>query len=166
MLGADVLARHKGHAQARPRLWEPLKQLSDRTPLRTKLITSVLVLVAMALVAISIATTYMVRAYLIGQHDPDIALLVNSVNGTHHIPSNVDVGFASPTHSDIVVGLQRPGSQLNWEPGVNLPFMGNNDPLPQLPTSGNWVSGSKSLVLNVPAQSGPDTWRSAARTDR
>jgi len=156
MVGAEVLAANR-RTLVKP--WDALRKLSDRTPLRTKLITSVLVLVAMALVAISIATTYMVRAYLIGQHDPDIALLVKSVNVTTRIPSNVDVGFASPTHSDIVVGLQRAGSQLSWEPGVNLPFMGNNDPLPQLPASSNWASGNHPVVLNVPAQSGPDTWR-------
>jgi two-component system, OmpR family, sensor kinase len=156
MVGAEVLAANR---RSLPKPLDALRKLSDRTPLRTKLITSVLALVIVALAAISIATTYMVRAYLIAQHDSDISLLVKSVNVTTHIPSNVDVGFASPTHSDIVVGLQQPGTQLNWEPGVNLPFMGNNDPLPQLPTSSNWARGNNPLVLNVPAQSGPDTWR-------
>ena len=43
-----------GHRRARP--WEPLRRISDRTPLRTKLITAVLALVIMALLAISIAS--------------------------------------------------------------------------------------------------------------
>jgi len=133
--------------------------ISDRTSLRTKLITAVLVLVAIALAAISIAATYMVRSYLIDQHDSDLSGQINAVNVTGRLPQNVDLGYASPTHSDIVVGLQQPGSQLSWEPGVNLPFMSSNDPLPQLPTSSTWANGNNPVVLNVPAQAGSDTWR-------
>ena len=43
-------------------IWEPLKQLSDRTPLRTKLITAVLALVIMALAAISITSVVVLRS--------------------------------------------------------------------------------------------------------
>jgi len=41
--------------------WAPLKQLSDRTPLRTKLITAMLALVIMALVAIGITSVVVLR---------------------------------------------------------------------------------------------------------
>src|SRR5215469_7333484 len=170
MSGADVLA---GGAESVPdapggrgarsaggaRPIQSLRRLSHRTSLRTKLITAVLVLVAIAVAAISIATTYMVRAYLVGQHDSELAAQVNMVNITTNLPQNVGLGYASPTHSDIVVGLQQPGSQLQWEPGAALPFMSNNDPLPRLPTSSNWANGNKPVVLNAPAQSGPNTWR-------
>ncbi len=40
------------------------QRLSERTPLRTKLITAVLLLVIMALAAISIASVYMLRGYV------------------------------------------------------------------------------------------------------
>ncbi len=46
------------------------------------------------------------------------------------------------------MGLEQPGSQLSWDTGVTLPFMSNNDPLPQLPTSSNWANGSKGVTLN------------------
>ncbi len=49
------------------RRWSPLgagRRLSDRTPLRTKLITAVLVLVIMALAAISFTSVYVLRSYL------------------------------------------------------------------------------------------------------
>ena len=141
------------------RRWQAVRRLSRRTSLRTKLITAVLVLVAIAVAAISVATTYMVRAYLIDQHDSDLLAQVSAVNYTTHLPQGVGIGYASPTHSDLVVGLQQPGSQLSWEPGVTLPFMSNNDPLPQLPTSSNWANGNKPAVRNAPAQSGPNTWR-------
>jgi len=135
------------------------RDISDRTSLRTKLITALLVLVAIALAAISIAATYMVRSYLIDQHDGELSGQVNAVNVTGRLPQNVDLGYASPTHSDIVVGLQQPGSQLSWEPGVNLPFMGSNGPLPLLPTSSTWANGNNPVILNMPAQAGSDTWR-------
>jgi two-component system, OmpR family, sensor kinase len=178
MSGADVLASGAGSqggpgvpdAPGRRRgtrgagLLQAARRLSHRTSLRTKLITAVLVLVAIAVAAISVATTYMVRAYLINQHDSDLLAQVNAVNITQHLPQGVDIGYASPTHSDIVVGLQQPGSQLTWEPGVTLPFMSNNEPLPRLPTSSNWANGSKGVTLNLPAQSGPDTWRVIAES--
>ena len=166
MSGADVLASGAGAPGApggrgarRAGPFHAVRQLSRRTSLRTKLITAVLVLVAIAVAAISLATTYMVRSYLIDQHDSELAGQVSAVNVTTHLPQGVDIGYASPTHSDIVVGLQQPGSQLSWEPSAALPFMSNNDPLPRLPTSSNWASGNKAVVLNAPAQSGPNTWR-------
>jgi two-component system OmpR family sensor kinase len=166
MSGADTLAggtvSRSAARGARP--WEAARRLSRRTSLRTKLITAVLVLVAIAVAAISVATTYMVRAYLIDQHDGDLLAQVSAVNITTHLPQGVDLGYASPTHSDIVVGLQQPGSQLSWEPGMTLPFMSTNDPLPRLPTSSNWANGSKGVTLNLPAQSGQDTWRVMAES--
>ncbi|HTZ29203.1 MAG TPA: ATP-binding protein [Streptosporangiaceae bacterium] len=178
MSGADVLAGGAGsqgaagagvpdapgrRRGARGGPLQAARRLSHRTSLRTKLITAVLVLVAIAVAAISVATTYMVRAYLIDQHDSELLAQVNAVNITTHLPQGVDIGYASPTHSDLVVGLQQPGSQLSWEPGVTLPFS-NNDPLPRLPTSSNWANGSKGVTLNLPAQSGPNTWRVMAES--
>jgi two-component system, OmpR family, sensor kinase len=161
MSGADVLASgtvsRSAARGARP--FEAARRLSRRTSLRTKLITAVLVLVAIAVAAISLASTYMVRAYLIDQHDSELLAQVSAVNYSQHLPQGVDLGYASPTRSDIVVGLEQPGSQLSWDTGVTLPFMSNNDPLPRLPTSSNWANGSKGVTLNLPAQSGPNTWR-------
>ena len=166
MSGADALASgtvsRSAARGARP--LEAARRLSRRTSLRTKLITAVLVLVAIAVAAISLASTYMVRAYLIDQHDGDLLAQVSAVNITTHLPQGVDLGYASPTHSDIVVGLQQPSSQLSWEPGMTLPFMSNNDPLPRLPTSSNWANGNKGVTLNLPAQSGHDTWRVMAES--
>jgi two-component system OmpR family sensor kinase len=166
MSGADALASgtvsRSAARGARP--WEAARRLSRRTSLRTKLITAVLVLVAIAVAAISVATTYMVRAYLIDQHDSELLAQVSAVDYSQHLPQGVDLGYASPTRSDIVVGLEQPGSQLSWDTGVTLPFMSNNDPLPRLPTSSNWANGSKGVTLNLPAQSGPNTWRVMAES--
>jgi len=47
-----------------------LLRLSDRTPLRTKLITALLALVVMALAAISVVSVTIVRSDLYTQRDP------------------------------------------------------------------------------------------------
>jgi len=144
-----------------------LQRLSDRTPLRTKLITAVLALVILALAAISVASTYMLRTTVTRQHDSDIGSVIQYFNATNHLPQHVALGFASPTQGPIVLGLQEPGSQLSWDPTVNIPGMGSSDPLPQLPTNGLWTgkqAGSTAVISSVAAQRGPNTWRVLAET--
>jgi two-component system, OmpR family, sensor kinase len=143
-----------------------LQRLSDRTPLRTKLITAVLALVIMALAVISAASIYMVRGHLITQHDQDLSSALDFAIASNTLPRNVHIGYAAPTQSNVIEGIQDPGSQLAWGT-YNLPGTGNLDPLPQLPTSGLWPGskvGSTTSVLSVPAQSGPNTWRVMAET--
>jgi two-component system, OmpR family, sensor kinase len=148
-----------------------LRGLSDRTSLRTKLITAVLALVILALAAIGVASTYMLKSYLIRQHDQTLASDINFYNTTGQLPSHVEVGYAAPTFSSIVVGVQLPDSQLSWDPNANLPGMGGQgDSLPLLPTSANWAGAMASngtaptQTLTVHAQTGADTWRVMAET--
>ena len=158
--------RPRSDAESRPRRG-PFKRLSDRTPLRTKLIVAVLGLVIVALAAIGVASTYMARESLITQHDPDIASVVDHVNVSGRVPGNVSIGYAAPTTSNIVVGLQLPGQQLAWGQENYLPGLGSTDPLPQLPTSGVWTgttAENPSSIFSAPAQSGPNTWRVMAET--
>ena len=148
--------------------WGAAKRVSDRTPLRTKLITAAVGLVIVALAAIGVASVVMLRAYVTTQHDNDLVSVVNSVNATHTIPQHINIGNAAPTRSNIVIGLQDPGSPLTWGQYNNLPAaMGKPDPLPSLPTSGLWTGktvGNPSPVMSVPAQEGPNTWRIIAET--
>ena len=165
MGGADVPAP-AGHRRARPRPWGPFKQLSDRTPLRTKLITAVLALVIMALAAISIASVFVLRSYLYTQHD-------RQLRGTFDYftsgPLSGEPGYADLWQPGMIVGLQQPGSQLVLVPGnsgPSLPSMGRSRPaqsLPLLPTSSNWANSTDGVLITVPAQSGSDTWRVMAQ---
>jgi two-component system, OmpR family, sensor kinase len=146
--------------------WSKLRQLSGRTPLRTKLITSVLVLVIAALAAISVASTYMLHTYVVKQHDSDISGVVNQYNTNHNLPLNprdLTAGSAIPTRSSIVVGLQVEGGQLTWKSpyGNGPPVPVSQDPLPHLPSNPNWAGTAigDSTILTLPAQSGPNTWR-------
>jgi len=77
-------------SKAESRRWSPVgaaKRLSDRTPLRTKLITAVLVLVIMALAAISFTSVYVLRSYLTTAHDQQI---VSVFQGIEHSPVDAE----------------------------------------------------------------------------
>src|SRR6516225_6194850 len=100
-----------GHRRARP--WEPLRRISNRTPLRTKLITAVLALVILALLAISIASVAMLRGYVTTQHDGRLQAALFRVDHGAFVPS---AGYAEPytQGSEMIVALQPPGQQLAW----------------------------------------------------
>jgi two-component system OmpR family sensor kinase len=159
--------RHRGDNETSHAKAGPFRRLSERTSLRTKLIVAVLGLVIIALAAIGVASTYIARESLLKQHDADLeAVMANPsqvtilVNG-----SNLSLGTATTTKSNIVVGVQQPGRQLAWaQTGFRL---GNTDPLPLLPTNNLWTGatdGDVSSVFSAPAQSGPNTWRVIAET--
>src|SRR5690348_5325788 len=136
------------------------RRLSDRTPLRTKLITALLGLVIMALAAISIASVYMLRGYVTTQRDKQ--LTQDFQNISPYSLSRVAAGTAGVTYAGMVLGIQLPGHQLSWPTTSNNPYInggGGPGPLPALPTSAKWASGSSPALLTVPSQSGPDTWR-------
>ena len=159
--------RPRSDAESRPRRG-PFKRLSDRTPLRTKLIVSVLSLVIIALAAIGVASTYIARESLITQHDVDIASAMTGPEAQSVADNgSLAIGTATTTtRSNIVVGIQEPGQQLTWS-SANFRF-GTTDPLPELPTSGLWsgaTAGSTSPIFSAPAQSGPNTWRVMAKTE-
>ena len=144
-----------------------LQRLSDRTPLRTKLITAVLALVIVALAAIGVASTYIARESLLKQHDADIESVLQHPNEVLILVgnSNLFLGTATTTKSNIVVGVQAPGQQLTWnQSGFGI---GTSDPLPLLPTNGLWPGkndGDIAPVFSAHAQSGPNTWRVTAET--
>jgi len=150
--------------------WGFLRSASARTPLRTKLITAVLVLVILALAAISVASVAMLRGYVTTRQDTNLKAafypyfdqgsLPTLGNGPHS--QSIQPGYAYSTSSDEIVALQQPGNQVTWYTG-NLPGA-NTAPLPQLPTSANWASAPGGVLRTLPAQSGPDSWRVIAGT--
>lgn len=159
--------KRPGHRKERQKPPGRFKQLSDRTPLRVKLITAVLALVIMAIAAIGVASTYMLRDYVTGQHDRDLQGAMSFSLGTRNLAKHVTLGTAAPTQSNVVEGLQQPGQQLTWSTDGNLPGMGSPDPLPRLPTNGLWTgqtTSSASSVFSAPAQVGTHTWRVLATT--
>ncbi|MGH3250836.1 MAG: sensor histidine kinase [Trebonia sp.] len=146
--------------------WGAAKRISDRTPLRTKLITAVLVLVIMALAAISVASMVMLRGYVTTQNDGTLQGALNRLNHGATLPITGDAEpFAQG--SDLVVAIQPSGKQVTWQPRNGYPNFGGaaySQPLPELPTGADWASTSRVTLINAPAQSGPDSWRVIAES--
>jgi two-component system, OmpR family, sensor kinase len=153
------------HRKARPGPSARFKQLSDRAPLRTKLIAAVLALVVMALAAISVASVVVLRSYLYEQRDTQLAATfdhyASEFSGNTAPPPN-EAYNAAGFGSGMIFALQEPGSQLSASdtgstvPGMN-PFTGAQS-LPKL-SSGVWAGFNNTTFMTTPAQSGGDAWR-------
>src|SRR5580704_3186716 len=143
-----------------------IRRLSERTPLRVKLITAVLALVTIALGAISVASVYVLHSYLTTQSDAELKGAISNLN-TDSLISNPP-GYLYPIRDqqNLFAGIQLPGNQLAWSPAA-MPGIGSpgraRQSLPALPTSARWAGTSPTLVT-VSAQSGSDTWRVIAET--
>ncbi len=148
-----------GQWTIRPR--RAIRRLSERTPLRVKLITALLALVIIALGAISVASVYVLHSYLTAQSDTELKGALSRLD-TDSLISNPP-GYLYPIRyqQNLFAGIQLPGSQLAWPP-ADMPSIGSpgqqRQSPPALPTSANWAGISPALVT-VPAQSGSDTWR-------
>ena len=164
MAGADILdaqapVPHLRHRRERHGF---LRRLSERTSLRTKLITALLTLVIMAIAAISVASVYMLRGYVTTERDSTLLADFPLVS------TNEPPGSAAPARgaAGLVIGVQSPGGQLTWTSPTGGPGFGDRGqgPLPALPSGSSWADGASAVLLTVPSQSGPDSWRIIAQT--
>jgi two-component system, OmpR family, sensor kinase len=147
---------------ARP--WRGLRRLSIRTPLRTKLITALAMLVILALAAISAAGIMILRSYLLGQADNSLPGyqgsaqhelgIVLATNQAATAENNVTV-YLLPAGGHIV-GIVTPGAS----PGSNgsLPSSSPLSP-PVLSGAASWLAAHLEQATTVPAQSGSGRWR-------
>ena len=142
-------------------------RLSERTPLRTKLITALLALVIMALAVTTVVSVIIVRRDLYGQRDQN---LTSAFAGTvssfeaysqQHPGAEFETNTTKPSMDGTLEGIQTIGSQISFAAGqgTTFPGFGNSaQSIPQLPTY-QWA-GSKNYELIVTnAQTGGDTWR-------
>ncbi len=146
--------------------WQVLKKLSDRTPLRTKLITAVLALVIMALAAISVASVVMLRSYVTTQNDGTLQNALSRLSRGATLPLE---GYAEPfaQGSELVVAVQSAGKQVKWPTTNGFPSFGGpgyDEPLPQLPTGTGWASATSVTLITAAAQTGPNSWRVIAES--
>jgi len=138
-----------------------LHNLSTRTPLRTKLITSLLVLVAAALVAISVSSGWILKSYLTTQRDPQLTSAFNfySSQAAGFVPGQV--GMIKGTN--ILVGVQEPGNPLSITGGQSgIPNWGGSlqfQSLPSVPTSLAWANANSGRLVTVRAEGSDDAWR-------
>jgi two-component system OmpR family sensor kinase len=143
-----------------------IRRLSERTPLRVKLITAVLALVTIGLGAIGVASVYVLHSYLTTQSDNELKGAINSINTASLISKPPGYLYRIQDEQNLFAGIQLPGNQLAWSyadmPGIGSPGQ-ERQSLPALPTGARWAGSAQTLVT-VPAQSGSDTWRVIAQT--
>jgi two-component system OmpR family sensor kinase len=133
--------------------WGSLRGLPDRTPLRVKMVTAVLALVAIALVAISFVGIAFLKDYLLNGAD---AQLLELYQNAPHLQNGHNATTVSPEpwlYEALLPneGLQRFGGYL--PPGISGPAIS---------TDASWLSASTPTSVTVPAQSGSELWRVVA----
>ena len=140
-----------GHVGARP--WQAVRRLSARTSLRTKLVTALLALVAIALAVMSFVGVVVFGNYLQSQVDAQLRSLDAQVQndptaflgGGHHMTFLLN---------NSVVEVLAPNGQPVTGLG-NLQNLSSNSG-PAIPIS---ELGNSGQPFTVPAQSGGDGWR-------
>ncbi|MGD0705774.1 MAG: HAMP domain-containing sensor histidine kinase [Trebonia sp.] len=152
--------RHRGESRR-----NFFQRLSDRTPLRTKLIAALLALVVMALAVISVLSVVIVRSDLYSQRDQNLEHAFGGIMSgyqTNYAGAPIPLNVASSYGAGLIDGFQAIGSQISAGNTGTTPFGHGQSPVnqsvPQLPTD-QWAGSSNPELIIAPAQSGGDTWR-------
>jgi len=144
-----------------------IRRLSERTPLRVKLITAVLALVTIGLGAIGVASVYVLHSYLTTQSDNELSGAISNLDTDSLISQQPGYLYPFKFQQNLYAGIQLPGSQLAWS-NAGMPEIGTpgqaRQSLPALPTSEGWAGIVVPTLVTTPAQSGSDTWRVIAKT--
>jgi two-component system, OmpR family, sensor kinase len=152
--------------------WQSAKRLSDRTPMRVKLITAVLTLVAIALATISIAGLAYLRSYLISQADSQLPTIASQTNVERALGHYVLSGGAQTGNSEgFSIGWIPVGGSVHWvlrEPRNGYVVNPIGSPASPVPTNPNpvvkpgapWLSGA--VTQTVGATAGSGRWRMLA----
>ena len=151
---AEGASSQSGRVGARP--WQAVRRLSARTSLRTKLVTALLALVAMALAVMSFVGVAVFGNYLQSQVDAQLHSLDAQVQndpsaflgGGHHMTFllNNSVVEVLSANGQPVTGIG------NWQ---NL----SSNSGPAIPASQSGTSGNSGQPFTVLAQSGGYSWR-------
>jgi two-component system, OmpR family, sensor kinase len=148
--------------------WQSVRDLPGRMPLRTKLISAVLALVAVALVVISAAGLLILRNDLLGPYDSQLQSPQTIQQADTAVSRYLSDGRT----------FQGLGSAVDWISGgqlhqVVLPVAGSGHTNiggfpqpnvkatsgPAVPTSSGWIAANSAHILTLPAQSGSGRWR-------
>jgi two-component system, OmpR family, sensor kinase len=147
--------------------WASAQRVANRTPMRVKLITAVLTLVAIALLTISIAGLAFLRSYLLGQADSALTSVASTVGQQHGISQTVQT-FLQENRSQPVADS---GLEVSWVPdsgstvwvfregGGYVPSPSGSLsfsylPVPDINRNAGWLSGNEITTVG-----GPDGYR-------
>jgi two-component system, OmpR family, sensor kinase len=163
------------HATSRPSgFWQSVRQLPERMPLRTKLITAVIVLMAIALAVISVTGITILRNDLLGPYDAQLRAQISHVtNGD--IPTYLQERNPQPTpdgtglavdwipNSGGIHQVLQPYSETFSFPrgGFLSPQVpsGNPIPGPAISADSNWINAHLNHPFTVAATNGGGHWR-------
>ncbi len=151
-----------GRGKARP--GEALRQLADRTSLRTRLLASLLALVIVALVAMACVGLSLLSGQLIGSLDNTIQQQAS--NAVANCAQDFTNGNVADCPVDFDLYWISPSGQVTFVPtpvssNYNR-YMGSGEiPPPPVMTSNvaTWLAGHKQQGMTVPAKSGGGRWR-------
>ncbi|HSS91007.1 MAG TPA: HAMP domain-containing sensor histidine kinase [Streptosporangiaceae bacterium] len=145
------------------RRWQKVRRLPGRIPLRIKLITAVLALVFIALGVISVAGISVLRSYLLGQVDTQLA---DSAETTQHTVSRC-LSDPSPcpfySRGLTIYWLPTGGPTQQIVLAAQNPFAmpSQQEPIPgpALSNSQSWTDSIVGKPVTVPAVTGDGRWR-------
>jgi two-component system, OmpR family, sensor kinase len=146
------------------RAMEGLRALSDRTSLRTKLISAFLALVVVTLAAISVTTVVVLSSYLTTRYDTAVQTLFDAASGrSQSILGGSLPGYAYPLTPNSVVGIQLEGKPLaataGTGPGSGIIGNRQSTSVPSVPTTQSWAIANAEKLVTVGSTSGPELWR-------
>src|SRR6201996_8411804 len=134
-----------------------LARLSQRTPLRVKLITALLALVALALAVISFISIAFFRAYLVDQSDNQLQKLISAATGNSQGLHAGDL-FALAVQGNYLEVLDQQGNPVSGFGNARaLQQLGYN--LPVYSTSPTWLQNNAKHPVTVGSANGGEDYR-------
>jgi two-component system OmpR family sensor kinase len=139
-----------------------VRRLSQRTPLRVKLITALLALVAIALGVISFAGISFLRSYLLGQADTTLRNGQVQHQAGLYVAGYLNSGVVRDLNAQAVFWLSSDGKLTTVAVPAIMTFnqpSGTVLPAPSVSSISSWLAANPQTPVTVPAQSGGDRWR-------
>lgn len=128
-------------------------RLSARIPLRVKLITAVLALVALALVVVGVASVSIMRGYLLDKTDRQLVAVARVLS--RDMLTEPDP--RAPVTGPYVVQVRDASGATIWE-SPQVPWRAT-DPDPAVPQSAPWLAAHVETPTTLNAKSGDLRWR-------
>ena len=129
--------------------WHAARRAAGRVPLRIKLITAVLTLVAIALAVISIASIVLFRDYQYNRASQQVTALYEQTLAQLYHGQGLEPGghfFAG----SFLIALRPAGETLSVPSGASFPA---------IPASHTWLSANSGKMIDVSAITGTDNWQ-------
>jgi two-component system, OmpR family, sensor kinase len=149
--------------------WRSVRELPERTPLRVKLMTAVLALVAIALVVISVASIAILRSSLLGPTDSAMRASIDRVAGStvsgylngsgqsYYNGEFVDWIPAGGNVHKVILPISQ-GYGRGYPPGLPLRQVPTESE-PAIPTDPAWINAHLNQPFTLTSANGQIKWR-------